>query len=255
MLQKIRQYRFLFEELVSRDFKQKYKRTVLGMFWSVLSPLLNLLIMHLIFSNFFGATIEHYTIYLFAGNIIFSYYSESTNGGMCSLLENAHIFTKVNVPKYLFLLSKNISALINFGLTLIIFFIFCIFDGITFGWHFLLLIFPIVCLVAFNIGFGLILSAAFVFFRDISYLFGIFNTLLCYLSAIFYQVDVFPEYAQKLFYINPIYCYITYVRTIVISGTVPSLALHALCFGHAIIVVLIGAYIYKHYNHRFLYYV
>ena len=121
-LQTLNKNRFLFSELVKRDFKQKYKRTVLGMDWSVLSPLLNLLVMSLVFTQFFGRNTPHYTIYLFCGNLVFSYYRESTNGGMNALMANAHIFTKVNVPKYLFLLSKNVSSLINFGLNLCVFF-------------------------------------------------------------------------------------------------------------------------------------
>ena len=133
MIQKIKKHAFLFTELVKRDFKQKYKRTVLGMGWSLLSPLLNLLVMTLVFSNFFGRGVEHYTIYLFCGNLVFAYYRESTVGGMNSLMANAAIFTKVNVPKYLFLLSKNVSALINFGLTLCVFFLFCAMERVAFG--------------------------------------------------------------------------------------------------------------------------
>lgn len=107
---KLKKNQFLFEELVKRDFKQKYKRTVLGMGWSLLSPLITLLVLNVIFSNFFGQRIPHYTIYLFCGNLLVSYFTESTNSGMNSLMANAGIFSKVNVPKYIFLLSKNISS-------------------------------------------------------------------------------------------------------------------------------------------------
>ena len=85
----MKRYQFLFEELVKRDFKKKYKRTVLGMAWSLLSPLLTLLVMRLVFTQFFGETMEHYTTYLFCGNLIFACFSESTGLGMTSLLENA----------------------------------------------------------------------------------------------------------------------------------------------------------------------
>ena len=137
MIGKLKRYQFLFEELVKRDFKKKYKRTVLGMAWSVLSPLLTLLVMRLVFVEFFGRNMEHYTIYLFCGNLVFSYFNESTTQGMQSLMSNASIFTKVNIPKYLFLFAKNVQTLINFGLTLVVFFIFCIFDKITFTWKFM----------------------------------------------------------------------------------------------------------------------
>ena len=125
-LDRLRQYQFLFEELAKRDFKKKYKRTVLGMAWSMLSPMLTLLVMRLVFTQFFGRNMEHYTTYLFCGNLVYSFFNESTSQGMTSLMENASIFTRVNVPKYLFLFSKNVQTLINFGLTLIVFFIFCL---------------------------------------------------------------------------------------------------------------------------------
>ena len=123
-LKELEKHRFLFEELVRRDFKQKYKRTILGMGWSILSPLLTLLVMKLVSTYFFGRTIAHYTTYLFCGNLLFSYFMEATNGGMNSLLGNASIFTKVNVPKYLFLFSKNVSSFINFMLVMVVFFFF-----------------------------------------------------------------------------------------------------------------------------------
>lgn len=255
MFKKLKEHEFLFSELVKRDFKKKYKNTYLGMVWSLLSPLLTLLIMSIVFSSFFGSKTPHYTIYLFCGNIIFSFFSDATSGGMGSLLGNATIFTKINVPKYLFLFSRNISSLINFGLTLAVFFIFCIFDKITFGWEFFLLIIPIVCLVIFNLGMGLILSALFVFFRDMQYLWSIFTMLLMYLSAIFYTTDILPGYMQTLLHLNPVYVYIKYFRTVVIGNAVPSLTIHLLAVGYALAAFGIGALIYKKCNHKFLYYV
>lgn len=260
LLKKMKKNQFLFEELVKRDFKQKYKRTVLGMFWSILSPLLQLLVMSVVFKQFFGRGMEHYTIYLFCGNLLFAYFKDSTNGGMNALVSNAGIFTKVNVPKYMFLLSKNVSSLINFGLTLLVFFLFAIIDHIHFGLHFFALLYPIACLVVFNIGCGLILSAMYVFFRDMKYLYDIFTLLLMYCSAIFYDVSkmdgtLFGISMQKLFLINPVYCYIKYFRSIVLEGVIPSLQYHGLCAFYAVLVLLIGSWVYKHYNHRFLYYV
>ena len=254
-LQKLKENKFAFEELVKRDFKQKYKGTILGMFWSILSPLLTLLVMRLVFTNFFGRNVEHYTTYLFAGNLMFNYYKEQTRGGMMSLLTNASIFTKINVPKYLFLFSKSVSAIINFGITLLIFFLFVAIDGVTFHWSMLAIIYPIIMLTLFNIGVGMILSALFIFFRDITYIYDIFTLLLMYISAIFYSVDSFPPKVQRVFLLNPVYCAIKYVRVVVIDGHLPSLSYHVLLLVYAAAVVGIGALIYKKYNTKFLYYV
>lgn len=250
-----KKHRFLFEELVKRDFKKKYKRTVLGMAWSVLSPLLMLLVMRLVFTHFFGNRISHYTTYLFCGTLIFSYFSESSGQGMQSLMGNAAIFSKVNVPKYLFLLSKNVQTLVNFALTLIVFFLFCALDGITFTWRFLLLVYPIFCLVLFNIGVGLILSAMFVFFRDIQYLWSIFIQLLMYVSAVFYSIDSYSYPVRCAFLLNPIYLFIRYFRKIIIDGNIPTIWFHLLMAADVVIVLSIGCLIYKKYNRRFLYYV
>lgn len=254
-LAKLKTYQFLFEELVKRDFKKKYKRTVLGMAWSVLSPLLMLLVMKLVFTQFFGRNTPHYTTYLFCGNLVFTYFSESTGQGMTSLLGNSEIFTKVNVPKYLFLFSKNVQALINFGLTLIVFFLFCVLDHITFTWKFIFLLYPIICLLLFNIGVGLVLSALFVFFRDIQYLWSVFTRLLMYMSAIFYTIDNYSYTAQCLFLLNPVYLHIRYFRKIVIEATIPTVWFHLLMAADVLIVLGLGCWMYKKYNTKFLYYV
>lgn len=244
----------MFSELVKRDFKQKYKRTVLGMAWSVLSPLLTLLVMRLVFTEFFGRNTPFYTTYLFSGNIVMAYYREATKSGMESLMGNAGLLSKVNIPKYLFLLSRDVSALINFLLTLVIYFLFCAIDGIHFGWHMLSLIYPILCLSIMNIGVGMILSAIYVFFRDTQYLYDVFLTLLNYLSAIFYQVDGFSASVQRLFLLNPVYCIIKYFRVVTIDGNLPSLYFHLLCAFYAVFFLILGCLTYKKYNNQFVYY-
>lgn len=245
---------FLFGQLVKRDFQKKYKRTALGMVWSVLSPLLTLLVMKLVFTNFFGRHTPHYTIYLLSGNIVMSYYREATKQGMSSLISNRKIIEKINIPKYLFLFSKNVSALVNFALTIVVYFVFCIFDHIHFGFHMLALIYPILCLVMLNLGVGMILSALYVFFRDIQYLYDVFLMLLQYVSAIFYTIDKFSPSMQRMFLINPVYDIIKYFRVVVINGNIPSPAFHLLLFGYASIFFIIGCVIYKKYNHQFIYY-
>lgn len=255
MLQKLKQNRFLFEELVKRDFIKKYKRTVLGMLWSILGPLMTLGVMALVFTQFFGRNMEHYIIYLFCGNLLFNYFKESTTSGMTALYNNSVIFSKVNVPKYMFLLSQNVSSLINFGINIVVLFIFCIIDGVTFSWRFLMLIYPVCCLIVFNLGMGLILSALYLMFRDVKYLYDIFTLLLMYVSAIFYSIDAYSQEIQYLFYLNPIYVYIRYFRKIIIEGEIPQLTFHLLAAGYALVALAIGAVIYKKKNYKFLYYI
>lgn len=252
---KLEQHSFLFEELVKRDFTLKYKRTMLGALWSLLSPLINLLIMWLVFNKMLGSNIDHFVIYLFAGQLIFSYFSDATNMGMTSLLDNAAIFTKVNVPKYLFLFSRNVSSLINFSITLIVFFFFVLLEGIPFTWKFLMLVFPVLCLIVINLGVGMILSALYVFFRDMQYLWGLALQLIMWMSAIFYSIDGYAENARKLFLLNPVYLCIRYFRKIVIENAVPTMQFHLLLAAMAVAFFSIGCWMYKHYKTKFLYYV
>lgn len=251
---KMKKNQFLFEELVKRDFKQKYKRTVLGMLWSVLLPLMQLFIMTIVFTRFFGNSIEHYSIYLFCGNLVFNYFKESTNGGMNAIMANADVLSKINVPKYMFLLSKNVSSLINFGLSIVVFFLYVLLERIPVTWNFLMLLYPTICLLVFNVGVGLVLSALFVFFRDIGYLYDVFTLMLMYCSAIFYEVSQFGATVERYFLANPLYCYIKYFRVIVLDGNIPSLSYHLLCAAYAVVAILAGAFFYKKYNHQFLYY-
>ena len=255
MLAKLKKHKFLFEELVKRDFKRKYKGTVLGMGWSMLMPLLMLLVMKVVFENFFGRNIAHYTTYLFCGNLVYSWFAEATNLGMRSLVVNAGIFTKVDVPKYLFLLSGSVQTLINFSLTMLIFFLFCALDHITFTWKFLLLVYPVATLFLFNIGVGLILSALHVFFRDMDYIWRVFLQLLMYGSAIFYPVDSLSPRLQTVFAFNPVYRHIAYFREAVLDGAVPGWETHLTLLGVAALALLAGGWMYKRYNTKFLYYV
>ena len=255
MLEKFQKNKFLFKMLVRRDFTRKYKRTVLGMGWSILSPLLNLLIMYLVFSRMFGNNVNNYMIYLFAGQLVFSFFTDATNMGMSCLVNNAGIFTKVNVPKYLFLFSQNVSSLINFALTMLVFFLFVAIEGLPFRLCFLLLLYPTGCLILFNTGMGLILSALQVFFRDIQYLWGILTQLIMWLSAIFYTLESFPEEVRGFFRLNPLFLYISYFREIVLEGVVPDVQTHGLCALYALLAFGAGCWMYKRYNQEFLYYV
>lgn len=254
LIKKYQQYKFVFAELVKRDFKKKYKRSFLGVLWSMLAPLFTLLVLNFVFGTFFGRNQEYYTIYLFSGWLIFQYYNEATNGAMNSLMSNANIFSKVKVPKYMFLFSRITSSSINFFLTLIIYFVFVIAYGLPITWKFITLLYPIACMFILILGIGLILSALFVFFRDVQYLYGVFTTALMYATPIFYTVDIMGD-KSWIFYINPLYYYVTYFRSVVIDGVIPDLWFHGVMLAVSLLLFGIGCWMYKKYNYKFLYYV
>ena len=254
LIEKYIQYKFVFTELVKRDFKKKYKRSILGIFWSMLAPLCTLLIINFVFKHVWGRTQENYFIYLFSGWMIFQFYSDATNGAMNSLMANAGIFSKVKVPKYMFLFSRVTSSSINFFLVLIIYMTAVIVNGLPITWKFITLIYPIACMFLLILGVGLILSALFVFFRDIQYLYGVFTTALMYATPIFYTVDIMGDKAW-VFKMNPLYYYATYFRSVVIDGVIPTLEFHCIMLGISLLLFGIGCWMYKKYNYKFLYYV
>ena len=252
---RIQKQQFLFEELVKRDFKRKYKRTILGMLWSMLSPLLMLGVMSFVFTRFFGRTIPHYPLYILAGQIVFAFYSEATNQGMIALVADAGIFSKINVPKYLFVLSRNISALLNFSLTLVIFFVFVFVHGIEPHLSMLAVLWPILWLALFNFGIGLLLSALYLFFRDLQYLYSLLLQMIMYGSAIFYSIDQMSEEMQMVFYCNPLYVYITCIREAVIYETPLTPLFFIFCPVFAILALGLGLGLYKKFNFYFIYYI
>lgn len=252
--QKVKQYRFLFEELTKRDFKKKYKRTLLGVLWSIISPFLTFLVQYFVFGYIFHRLDSGFVIYLLTGTLMFNFFTNATTNGMFSMYSNGAILSKVKVPKSLFVLSSNSAATFNFLLTLIVYFAFMIFCKITFGLHLLLIIYPILCLIIFNIGMSYILSALFVFFRDMQYLYQIFTMLLVYMSAIFYEVKHFPEELRFIFNVNPVYHYISYMRQLVMQASVPSLTEHIICLSFALGMLGIGYFIHSKTEQKFVYY-
>lgn len=252
--EKAKQYRFLFEELTKRDFKKKYKRTLLGVLWSIISPFLTFLVQYFVFGYIFHRLDSGFVIYLLTGTLMFNFFTNATTNGMFSMYSNGAILSKVKVPKSLFVLSSNSAATFNFLLTLIVYFIFMIFCKINFGPHLLLMIYPICCLIIFNIGMSYILSALFVFFRDMQYLYQIFTMLLMYMSAIFYEVKHFPEELRFVFNINPVYHYISYMRQLVMQASVPSLTEHIICLSFALGMLGIGYFVHSKTEQKFVYY-
>lgn len=252
--EKVKQYRFLFEELTKRDFKKKYKRTLLGVLWSVIAPFLTFLVRYFVFGYIFHRHDSGFVIYLLTGTLMFTFFTNATTNGMFSMYSNGGILSKVKVPKSLFVLSSNSAATFNFFLTLIVYFIFMIICNVSFGPHLLLMIYPILCLIIFNIGMSYILSALFVFFRDMQYLYQIFTMLLMYMSAIFYEVKHFPEELRFVFNINPVYHYISYMRQLVMQSSVPGFAEHIICLSFALGMLGIGYFVHSKTEQKFVYY-
>ena len=248
-------YRWLLQELVSRDLKIKYRRSFLGYLWSILNPLLMMAILTVVFSRMFRFAIPNYPVYLLAGQLIYTFFVEATTVSMQSILSGASLIKKVYLPKLIFPLSKTMSGLVNFGFSLVALFIVILATGA--GFHITLVLLPLflVYVFVFTMGVSLLVSTLVVFFRDIQYLYGIFLTALNYLTPIFYPVSMLPQWLQELMILNPMYNYITMFRKIVLYGQWPTLWEHMLCVAFSIGTLVLGYYVFKKKEKNFILYI
>lgn len=250
----LNRYEFLIEQLVSRDFKTKYKRSVLGVLWSFLNPLLLMLVQYIVFSNLMRFEIEHYAAYLLSGIVIFNGFQDCENQAMHSITGNSTLITKVYVPKYIYPCSKVFSAGINTVLSMIPLLAVSLINGVRPSLSWLLIPIGLFFILIFTIGVGFLLSSVVVFFRDIEFLWGIFTTLWMYATPIIYNMDILPGWMQKLEIINPMYHLIDFMRTVVISGQSPAPLQYLVCFLIGIAAVWIGGTVFKKTQDQFILY-
>lgn len=212
-------YKNVIYELVRKNIKTQYRNSVLGMLWTVLHPLLNMLIMWLVFSEFFGKGDPLYPIYLLTGNILFQLLRSSTEGALSSIVDNRGLLNRAKIDSYLFPFSVSISAIVNFAFSFISLILIMlgmqIFGGYNlFGYQMVGLILMLPAMMIFGYGIALFISSLYVFFRDIKHLYGVFLTLWTYITPIFYNIEGVRKNALfvKVIKLNPMYHFLTYFR-------------------------------------------
>ena len=216
------QYKDLIKELVSRDLKLKYRRSFLGYIWSILNPLLIMIVMTVVFSAMFQRNIENYPVYLLCGRMLYEFMTTSTNGAMKSVTGNASLLKKTYIPKYIFTLAKVTTCLLDFVFSLGAMLIVMIATGAKFHLHILLIPLVILQIYIFCIGLGFLLAQLHVFFRDIQYIYKAVTTAWMYLTPIFYPLEQLPEIVQLLIKaVNPMYYYVAQFRDLVLYGRFP----------------------------------
>lgn len=247
----LKRYEFLIKQIVKRDFKVKYKRSVLGMLWSLLNPLLTMIVQYLVFSQLFRGDIENFPVYLLSGTVIFGFFTESAGLALMSIIANASLITKVYVPKYIYPVTKVLSSLINLFLSMVPLLIMIIFTGERVTKAFLLLPLILLFVLVFTIGIGMLLSALMVFFRDMQFLWSIISMLWMYLTPLFYPETIIPAQYRFLHTFNPMYYYVKAFRTIVMDGVSPEPKMYALCALMAFLSLVIGTAVFKKTQDKF----
>lgn len=248
-------YQALLYELVIRDIKVRYKRSFLGLLWTVINPILTMAVMTIVFSKLFRFQIENYTTYFLVGNILFSFFTEATTNSMHSVLDNSNLIKKVYVPKYLFPLSKVMSSVVNLFFSFIALFIVMVATKVPFQPTLLFAPILLCYVIMFAAGIGLILATIMVFFRDIAQLYSIITLLWMYLTPIFYPVDLLKENAPWALTLNPMYHYIEFMRKLVLDGILPSVSENIICFFISSITLIFGLIIFYRKQDNYILYI
>jgi len=254
-IKKFRRYKPFLLQMVQRDFKVKYKRSVLGVLWTVLNPLLSMLVLTIVFSTIFRFDIPNYPVYLLSGQIAFGLFSDITNTSLMAILSGAPMIKKVSVPKYIFPLSKAISGLINMMFSLIALFLIMLITHAPIYWTMFLIPVAILYMFLFSLGIGFILSTFMVFFRDTAYLYGILLMAVTYLTPLFYPVSIIPDRFRPVISLNPMFHLIEYFRTVAIYATVPSVWQNVICLLISVSTFLLGTLIFYKNQDKFILYI
>ena len=249
-------YKYLLTELVKKNIKLKYRRSYLGILWTLIEPLLTMLVLTLVFGTFFGNNDEQYPVYILSGRLLYSFFSSGTKSGLRAVSGNAAMIKKVYVPKYIYVLSTVISNFVTFLISLVVL------VGVGAVLHVQPTIYvvqaivPLFILLIMTTGISMILATLNVFFRDIEYIWSVFTMLIMYASAIFYQPDrVINTGNGWIFGVNPVYMCISNFREAVLYGT--PLDAHY-CITSAVISVvllIVGILFFNKKQYEFILYV
>lgn len=246
-----KKYKNLLKELTMKNVKLKYRSSWLGILWSFLQPLLNMIVLSVVFGGIFGKHSKYivcYPDFLFSGRLLFSFFTTSTKQAMTSFRRNQAIIKKVYVPKYMYPLSSIFSNFVTFAISLLCYICVWIFfkvtgisggDGLYITWHALLCFVPMILLLIFSTGVGLILSVLCVYFRDIEYIWDVVTQLLFYMVPILYPLqNITTEWITVVIKINPLYSMIELFRQCVLYGYMMSWKL--LLYATVVSVITLG---------------
>lgn len=240
----LKKFQPLLYELVARDVKIKYRKSVLGVLWTLLNPLMMMIILSIVFSNLFKFDVENYPLYLLSGQILFTFYNEATSGAMTAILGNASLIKKVYIPKYLFVVSRIASCSINILSSFCALILVMLFTRTELYFTMFLVIIPLVYLIVFSMGVGLILAALTVKFRDVMHLYSVFLTALMYLTPVIYPINMLPGWVRMIVNLNPLTNILNIFRDVVIYNTVPTAGEFLLSLAVVAVTLVLGLWVF-----------
>lgn len=242
----------LLRELVARDIKIKYRRSVLGVLWTLLNPLCMMIVLSIVFSNLFKFDIENFPLYLLSGQVIFNFFSDATTNSMTAIINNAALIKKVYVPKYLFVLSRVFSSFINLMASFTAMIAVMLATRTELHLTVVLSIIPLGLIVFFSLGVGLILSAITVKFRDIMHLYSVFITVLMYLTPVIYPMAMLPPWVKRIVLMNPVTNILMMFRDVMFNNIIPSWESILVGVVETVIVLIVGLKIFYSNQDQFI---
>ena len=248
-------YDYLLEQLITRDFAVKYRRSYLGILWVFLNPLLQMILLSAVFSFIFRFYIVNYPVYLILGQVTYNFFSEATGVAVTTVVDSGQLIKKVYMPKFIFPLSKIVFSFLNFFISFIPVIVVLIIFRIPVNINWLYLPIFFITLFMFTLGVGFFLSALNVKMRDTQYLYGIFITLLNYITPVFYPVSALSPRFRVVMRFNPMYQLISLLREIVFENSTPSIQHLLICFTCGILALVIGMRFFFRQQDEFILYV
>jgi ABC-type polysaccharide/polyol phosphate export permease len=216
-------YRELLTQLVSRNIKTRYKRSVLGIAWTMINPLMMMAVLAVVFSQMFNVTIEHYTVYLLASITIWTFFSQTSSGIMTELIWGGKLLSKIYVPPSVFAISAVGTSLVNLLLSLIPLLVIMLFTGVSFSPALLFVPVAILLNCMFALGVGLVLARLAIFFADVLEMYQILLMIWFYATPIIYPIQVVSESRRTLLLLNPMYYLVEVFRAPIYDSRLPAL--------------------------------
>ncbi|MBR3354021.1 MAG: ABC transporter permease [Oscillospiraceae bacterium] len=246
-------YKYLLVCLVDRDYKVKYRRSVFGILWSMLNPIMMMIILNAVFSRVFRADIENFPVYLLTGQLVFSFFNEASSSAIFSVVEASALIKKIYVPKYVFPLERVLFGFVNMVFSLSALIILMIVQKVKVTVVTLLFPVPLIALFLFTCGWSFLISALCVYFRDLKHLYSVLMTAWMYITPIMYPIEYLSgSWVYKIVMLNPLTWYVQYFRQIVMYHTLPTLEMNLVCFGEGILMMIIGLLSFRKLQDKFI---
>ena len=251
-IQNFLKFQPLLKELVARDIKIKYRRSVLGVLWTLLNPLFMMIVLSVVFSNLFKFDIENFPLYLLSGQVIFNFFNDTTTSSMGAIISNGSLIKKIYVPKYLFVLSRVFSSFINLMASFTALMLVMVAMRVEMNWTVVFVPIPLLFLVGFSLGIGLILAAITVKFRDIMHLYSVFTTALMYLPPVIYPMSILPDWLSPIVKANPVTNILLMFRDVMLNGNFPNILGILIAFIETALALGVGLYVFYKNQDQFI---